>query len=129
MVLYLLSTMKKKTDNLTLGQFLKAAREDRGLSLRGAEKETGISNAYLSQLESDKIKQPSPTLLHKLAQIYEVPYSTLLELAGYPANHAGEEPQPGSKLAARLGRVTKQEEDALVEYLEFLRSRGKGGRR
>src|SRR5215475_1048674 len=106
--------MKRRNDNMTLGQFLKSAREDRALSLRGVEKETGISNAYLSQLESDKIKQPSPTLLHKLAETYEVPYSALLELAGYPANQAGEETPPGSRLAARLGRVTKKEEDALV---------------
>lgn len=124
----MLSIMRRRNDNTTLGQFLKTAREDRQLSLRGVEKETAISNAYLSQLESDKIKQPSPTLLHKLSEVYEVPYNTLLELAGYPANQTGEEPPVGNKLAARLGRVTKKEEDALVEYLEFLRSRSKGGR-
>lgn len=121
--------MKRRDENKTLGQFLKAAREDRQLSLRGVEKESGISNAYLSQLEGDKIKQPSPTLLHKLCEVYDVSYNTALELAGYPANQIVEEPLLGNKLAARLGQVTRKEEDALVEYLEFLRSRGKGGGR
>jgi transcriptional regulator with XRE-family HTH domain len=121
--------MKRSNSNFTLGQFLKMTREKKGFSLRGVEKETGISNAYLSQLEGDKIKQPSPTLLHKLCELYDVPYSTVMDLAGYPTTQAEEEPPHGRKLAARLGRVTKEEEDALVEYLEFLRSRRKKGGR
>ncbi|WP_367119167.1 helix-turn-helix domain-containing protein, partial [uncultured Mucilaginibacter sp.] len=40
----------------TLGGLLKEARELRRLSLREVETQSGISNAYLSQLENDKIK-------------------------------------------------------------------------
>lgn len=112
----------------SLGQFLKALREDKGLTLRAAEDATGISNAYLSQLESDKIKQPSPVVLHKLSELYKASYSALLRLAGYPVpgtDSAAEQ----SSLAARIGPVTNHEEEALVEYLEFLRSRRKGGLR
>ena len=58
------------------GDYLKAVREAKNLTLRDVEKKTDVSNAYLSQLESGKVKQPSPTLLYKLAQIYEVPYRT-----------------------------------------------------
>ncbi|MBS1790517.1 MAG: helix-turn-helix domain-containing protein [Acidobacteria bacterium] len=121
--------MKRSDQNQTLGQFLKASRETKELSLRGVEKVTGISNAYLSQLEGDKIKQPSPTLLHKLCELYGVSYSTAMELTGYPTTQGNEDTPPSQRLAARLGWVTKKEEDALVEYLEFLRSRNKGGRR
>ncbi len=112
----------------SLGQFLKAVREDKSMTLRAVENSTGISNAYLSQLESDKIKQPSPVMLHKLGDLYEVSYAALLSLAGYPvpgADTAGAAEQ--TRLAARIGHVTSREEDALVEYLEFLRTRRRKG--
>jgi len=107
----------------SLGQFLRSLREASGLTLRAVEDATGISNAYLSQLESDKIKQPSPSVLHKLSDLYDTSYSTLLKLAGYPVPRDVEETT--SPLVARIGPITEQEEDAIVEYLEFLRSRAK----
>jgi transcriptional regulator with XRE-family HTH domain len=113
----------------TLGQFLKTVREDKGLTLRSVENSTGISNAYLSQLEGDKIKQPSPIVLHKLAELYGASYTTLLDLAGYPVPGADNRNVKQSSLAARIGHVTSDEEDALVEYLEFLRARRKKGGR
>ncbi len=112
-----------KKQNHTLGDVLQAARERKGLTLRAVEKTTGISNAYLSQLESGKIQSPSPVNLHKLSEIYGLSYADVLELAGYPVPSDGEPQAPGSGLKARLGPVTKEEEDALVEYLEFMRSR------
>ena len=66
-----------------LGSGLRSAREARNLSLRQVEEATGISNAYLSQLENDKVKKPSPHFLHKLAALYDVPYDLLMEYAGY----------------------------------------------
>lgn len=111
-----------------LGQFLKTLREDKRLTLRAVEDATGISNAYLSQLESDKIKQPSPVVLHKLSGLYKASYSALLGLAGYPVPGTDSVAEKSS-LAARIGPVTRHEEDAIVEYLEFLRSRRKGGSR
>ena len=120
--------MKQEPRYQTLGQFLRDAREKQALSLRAVEKATGISNPYLSQLEGNKIRQPSLTLLHKLCELYEVPYNTVMELAGYPTTNADARSSRQSRIAARLGDVTSEEEDALVEYLEFLRSRRKKGR-
>lgn len=111
----------------SLGQFLKKARSDKGYTLRDVEDLTGISNAYLSQLEWDKIKQPSPVWLNKLADQYEVPYTTLLSLAGYPVPN--EENLDTSSFSARIGAVTESEEDALMDYLSFLRSKDKTKRR
>lgn len=111
--------MKKQT----LGQFLKSTREKKGLTLRQVESSTGVSNPYLSQLEGDKIKQPSPIWLHKLGELYGVSYATLLSLAGYPVPGNERNATIHSGLAARIGPVTSEEEDALVEYLESLRSR------
>jgi transcriptional regulator with XRE-family HTH domain len=101
---------------------LRDARNRLGLSLREVETKTEVSNAYLSQLEGAKIKQPSPQILHKLCELYRVSYPMALEFAGYPV------PNPSrtsahARFATRLGRTTPDEEEALLEYLQFLRSR------
>ena len=110
------------------GEYIKALRESKGLTLREVEKQTDISNAYLSQLESSKIKQPSPITLHKLAELYGVKYEVLMEKVGYPV------PQATSHLRSRksensvlhrIGKVTKEEEMELLDYLKFIRSRRK----
>lgn len=103
----------------SLGEVIKKAREDNKLSLRDVEDETDISNAYLSQLESNKIKKPSPNVLSKLSDLYKIQYWTLMKLAGYPVPKVAEH----SSLYARIGETTTEEEDALVEYLEFLRAK------
>jgi transcriptional regulator with XRE-family HTH domain len=96
----------------------------KGLSLRRVEEVTrnAVSNAYLSQLENGKIRKPSPNVLHSLAAVYAVPYETLMEKAGYlPSSGAG---SAGRKLAAfAIDDVTAAEEEQLLKYLAFLRSR------
>src|SRR6516164_11475920 len=68
-----------------LGPLLADLRTAKGLSLREVEEATGkaVSNAYLSQLENGKIRKPSPNVLHRLAEVYVVPYEALMEKAGY----------------------------------------------
>jgi HTH-type transcriptional regulator, competence development regulator len=107
----------------TLAAFIAEARTKVGLTLRAVEKETGISNAYLSQLEHGKIQTPAPQNLHKLALLYRVPYEILMELAGYPVPKPTKATREPDTVAGRIGSVTKEEEDALVEYLQFLRQR------
>lgn len=104
-----------------LGNLLKKCREDKELTLRNVEDETEISNAYLSQLEGNKIKKPSPVVLDKLSKIYQIQYSILMKLAGYPVPEIEEQ----SAFQSRIGVTTREEENALVEYLEFLRSKRK----
>ena len=108
-----------------LGEYLANARRRTNLTLRAAENAIGISNAYLSQLENGKIQQPSPILLEKLAGLYRLDYSTLLELAGYPL--PDQQQRSVSSLEARLGPTTNEEEEALIDYLDFLRMKRKSG--
>lgn len=103
-----------------LASLLIDARKRSGMTLRSVEAKTGISNAYLSQLENGRIKEPSPVVLHKLSHLYRISYASALQATGYPL--------PGrtvanSTLAARIGPTSAEEEDALAEYLDFLRSR------
>ena len=67
----------------SLSALLKKTRTDAGLTLRAVEIQTSVSNAYLSQLETGKAENPSPTVLRKLAELYKVPYETFLTAAGY----------------------------------------------
>lgn len=112
----------------TLGQGLKVARDLRRLSLRDIEKVTGISNAYLSQLENDKINKPSPYFLHKLSALYEIDYELLMGAAGYFQKNEIPEGQPKTLAGAALfsvAKLTPEEEQQLAEYLQFLRSKPK----
>jgi transcriptional regulator with XRE-family HTH domain len=100
-------------------------RTAKGLSLREVEEATGkaVSNAYLSQLENGKIRKPSPNVLHSLAEVYAVPYEALMEKAGYLMPT---ETGPGhrTRLAAfAIDDLTAEEEEELLKYLAFLRSR------
>ncbi len=107
------------------GSYFKALREAKSLTLREVEKQTGISNAYLSQLETGKVKQPSPFNLHKLAQLYDVPYETLMEKVGYPVPQNFESLTTREPIAAqgRLGALTNEEELELLDYLKLIRNR------
>lgn len=111
---------------ITLGSYLSALRDANAFSLRGVQEKSGISNAFLSQLESGKVKQPSPVVLYKLAELYGVPYETLMERAGYPVPE-GQTPMPRTASAVfnRLGNITEDEEQTLLDYLSFIRSRGR----
>ncbi len=107
-----------------LGSYLKRARNTAGLTLRAVEGETGISNGYLSQLESGQVRRPSPMNLHKLSELYRLPYAEVMEAAGYPipsTQYSNEE----QRFFARLGETSNEEKEALLEYLEFMRTRRK----
>lgn len=67
----------------SLGKLLKERRKMKGATLRKVQDETGISNAYLSQVETGQVLEPSPHVLEKLATYYGVEYAALLNLAGY----------------------------------------------
>ena len=64
-------------------QFLRSLRDRRHMSLRDVEKESGISNAYISQMEKGDRPPPRPDMLRKLARVYNVTVRELLLKAGY----------------------------------------------
>ena len=109
-----------------LGGLLADLRVAKGFSLRQVEEATdkAVSNAYLSQLERGKIRKPSPNLLHSLAAVYGVPYEALMEKAGYLLPSEGKGGVRRKRLAAfAIDDLTAEEEEELLKYLAFLRSR------
>ncbi len=65
------------------GDYFKNLRLDRKLSIRSLEKLSGVSNAYLSQIENGKRGIPSPEILKKLHEPLGVSYDELMEKAGH----------------------------------------------
>jgi len=106
----------------TLGQTLREARELIPLTLRGVEDAVGISNAYLSQLENDKIKKPSANVLYKLAFLYNINLEVLLFAAGIIKEKPAKSYTFMDAIAEQAGMLTDEEQHKLLEYLKFLRS-------
>ncbi len=108
---------------MTLGQVLKARRSSLGKTLRDVENLTGISNGYLSQLESDAVKQPSPKHLYKLASTYGLEYARLMELAGYvPAHHIGAAlGEDNAETFRGIEELTEEDKRKIQQYIEDLR--------
>jgi len=104
-----------------IGDYLKREREKLSFTLRNVEEKTGISNAYISQLENNKIANPSPKILHKLAELYEISYSKLLDLVGYPIEE--NVVKINRKISDEFRYLTTDEHKKLKEYLDFIRSR------
>ena len=103
-------------------------RTAKGLSLRQVEEaaDWAVSNAYLSQLENGKIRKPSPNVLHSLAQIYAVPYEALMEKAGYLLPSERNSTGRRRRLAIfAIDDLTAEEEEELLKYLAFIRSRNR----
>jgi transcriptional regulator with XRE-family HTH domain len=122
-------TAKEVESRSALGQHLAAVRADRKLSLRRVEELTNklVSNAYLSQIETGKILQPSPNILHALAEVYRASYEQLMQMAGYikPRPDAGVVHGRAATFAAL--NLTEAEEKELLDYLKFRRSQQKAG--
>lgn len=115
--------------SVSVGVFLRQAREVRGRSSIETARSAGISPAYLSKLENDAVRRPSPDVLHRLSEVLGVPYAELMALVGYPVPGA-EEPPDNTRLGAALfADLTDEERDELLEYLAWYRARKRSTRR
>lgn len=116
----------RRSSGPALGPHLARLRKAAGLTLRQVEEATEkeVSNAYLSQLENNKIRKPSPNILYALAQVYKVPYEDLMARAGYFSSHGGTQ-----AVAFAIDGVTPEEERILLDYLRFIRQQEREKRR
>jgi transcriptional regulator with XRE-family HTH domain len=115
----------------SLGSTLKEARELSSFTLRQVEEATGISNAYLSQLENDKIKKPSANVLYKLSAVYKIELNTLLTAAGIIEKTAITNTQETvdnewlNRLAFYAKNLSEQEQNEVLEYIKFMKFKSK----
>jgi len=119
------------TEKKSLGRYLASIREDRKLTLRQVEEATNkeVSNAYLSQIENNKILKPSPNVLHVLAELYAISYESLMEMAGYftASTHTAEGQRHGRVPTFAEHNLTPDEETQLMDYLKFIRGKKRPG--
>jgi transcriptional regulator with XRE-family HTH domain len=103
------------------------------MSLREAEEASGVSNAYISQLETGKITKPSPDILHRLSEAYatRIPrnapvacsFRRMMELAGHILPDKASGTRAGRLPTFAKEELTAEEEDELLKYLAFIRLR------
>ena len=119
-----------------LGITLHNLRKRKGISLRRVERDTGISNAYLSQLERSIAKRPAPEKLQVLADYFAIPYVKLLKYAGYLQSQSDDEAinlmsnlerpdENKSAVVSSIADLTEDEENLVLLYIEFLKGRRK----
>jgi transcriptional regulator with XRE-family HTH domain len=121
-------TADQRTPDNSLGAHLARLRLAAGLSLRQVEEATDndVSNAYLSQLENNKITKPSPNVLHALSQVYRASYEDLMKRAGYITSDADAAGGRQAKVPTfAVKDLTPDEEKSLLEYLAFIRQQKK----
>ena len=112
----------------TFGTVLKQAREVRELSAIDAARAAAISPAYLSRLENDAVKRPSPHVLHQLSEALALPYAELMRLTGYHLPAHSQPSESGTVSSALFSVLTDDVRDELLEYLAWYRARRRSRR-
>ena len=112
----------------SFGAVLKLAREVRELSTGDAARAAGISAAYLSRLEGDAVKRPSPPVLHQLSEALAIPYAELMRLRGYHVPGDEEGNSSDAVGVALFGGLSADEREELLEYLAWYRARRRSSR-
>src|SRR5215217_2282530 len=109
----------------TLGSVLRAARAARGLSLRDVERRTGIRNAHLSQIETDRIGKPEMAILWELASLYELDFGRLLALAGHTAGQetSGSRRRRMTVALRALSQLSDSDQDETLRFMAELKAR------
>lgn len=102
--------------------------EARRLFKRGEIKKDGlVSYAYISNIESRRVSSPSPVILGTLALIYNVDHEMVLEKAGYLDKKRTkiEEDVAFTLMLKEVPRMTDDEKQSLLDYIDFVKSRRK----
>ena len=116
-------TKRKKS----LAEGLKLLRLAKGDTLRGVEVATGISNAYLSQLERDAASNPTASVLFKLAKHYGVSYEELLTMAGHISDTSKRKGRNMSRtsIALKSASLSDEEDKEVAYFVRFIVERRK----
>jgi len=95
------------------------------LTLEQVEIKSGVSNGYLSQVETGKRGIPSAKILKKLAPVYKIPYEELLKAAKIIEGEPVAEPRlPISPEALEIAKhydeiMTPEVKEDIAEYIHF----------
>ena len=106
----------------TLGAMVRRCRDANALTLRDVEERTGLSNGYLSLLENDKVRQPGPPVLYKLAEALGASYLDLMECAGYALTDGSRTDRGQSRPAVAFKgaeKLTPAQRKEVQDFIDF----------
>lgn len=75
---------------ISLGEYIRILRINKGLGLREMASMLDISSAYLSNLEMGKHSKANPLILMKIAEILNVDHLRLYKIIGYTNKDLGD---------------------------------------
>jgi len=113
-----------------LGDKLRTVRQLRVLSLAGVAQRAKISATYLQKLEAGRVGSPSPRVLLRLAEVLDVSYANLMELAGYlfPSSETVAAGRGSTNRNVGLveqalsnEELTEEEQRAVVAFIAYLK--------
>ena len=106
---------------MTLGQAIRAIREQVGLSQKELADAAGIDQSYMSMIESGQRSNPGTRIIARLAQALQVSIDDLAADAGYLPR--AEEPDPLTEQALRLFRQLPRwrQQDVVAQLQLYLR--------
>ncbi|WP_066638980.1 helix-turn-helix domain-containing protein [Desulfolucanica intricata] len=103
-------------NKVEFGNYLKQLRENMKLSTRQVQLACGVNSSYVSQIERG-LKMPSPSILEKLALVYNVSYENLMIAAGYLSDNKA---NPGNQTEMNSFLQEKTLGDALVRISQLV---------
>jgi transcriptional regulator with XRE-family HTH domain len=109
---------------MKLGDKIRNLREQYGLTQGQLAGGASVSQGYLSQLENGDVKNPSASVLLRVAQAMQIDPDELFEAAGYPTVrtlrqiYSGYESNIDPELLSYLGRLTRDRQRRLLLLLE-----------
>ncbi|MFE5319131.1 helix-turn-helix domain-containing protein [Paenibacillus sp. NPDC056579] len=89
---------------------LRDMRKLKGFTIRELADRSGVSAAYISQLENGNRGVPSPDVLMKLSEGLNTPYGELMEIAGYLEKNELRYTDAYSKPKVNLRRFLRENE-------------------
>jgi transcriptional regulator with XRE-family HTH domain len=72
---------------IDLASMLSFERQQRGLTLRAAAKALGMSNPYLSQLETGKVANPTLDVIQRLTRVYRIKPEIWMQVRTRPGSY------------------------------------------
>jgi transcriptional regulator with XRE-family HTH domain len=97
---------------------LRDMRKLKGFTIRELADRSGVSAAYISQLENGNRGVPSPDVLMKLSEGLNTPYSELMDLAGYLEKQHIDRNETYAKPRVNLRRFLR-ENDLIFDGIEL----------
>jgi transcriptional regulator with XRE-family HTH domain len=105
----------------TLGEYLRAARMEAGLSMRELARRVSVDPAHLSRLENNGMKA-SAQLLQRIAEVLEIDSGELLEYIGVHQ----ELPEPRAYFRRKFG-INADQADVMAQLIEHYQAKNNGG--